>query len=503
MVLVSSIGEVFATAFTSPLFMGKFPVPMISPNDAANPGQKDRNDRKVHPLSNVTAAVGKMLDERTGGKRMWVRAEISQFSIKGKHAYLDLVEERDGHRLAQLKGTIWGSRLEEVRKSLGKEFDEVLKPGREIVFSAYMAFHAVYGFSLNIQEIDLDVLLGEMERRRKETLASLRKEGAIGRNARLPLVAVPQRLILIGSEGTAGFTDFMAHIDQNDYGYRFDIGIVDAPVQGVHAAAGLIQALHVAGRAAMRTSVDAVVLLRGGGAKLDLDVFNDLSLCRTIAAMEVPVIVGVGHETDQTLCDFVGHTACKTPTAVAGFIVDRVAMFESEAGREARAIAAESRAQLMENGSALRQYATSLRERPLNKVTQERGDLHAGANAVVRRTRSLLSEQLNAIGQAQLTLGGALDVPASRRQLLSEVSSGLRREVQRQLRLQEERVGGVRSTLALLGPEPTLKRGFSITRRDGEAVRKADVLQPGERIVTELAEGMVTSIVEEVKSKKK
>ena len=140
-----------------------------------------------------------MLDERTGGKLFWVRAEISQCSFSGKHAYLDLVEEEGGRRKAQVRGTIWGSTLAQIRKELGEDFKEVLKPGREIVFSAHMAFHAVYGFSLNIQRIDLDALLGEMERRRKETLLALQKEGAIGRNGRLPLSGVPQRVVLVGS----------------------------------------------------------------------------------------------------------------------------------------------------------------------------------------------------------------------------------------------------------------------------------------------------------------
>ena len=475
---------------------------MTLPSDASKTGPPDPNARKVHPLSKVTSAVSRMLDERVGGKQLWVRAEISHFGIKGKNAYLDLVEERDGKRMAQLKGTIWGSRLESIRKALGPEFDEVLKPGREIVFSAYMSFHAVFGFSLNIQEIDLDVLLGEMERRRKETLAALKKEGAIGRNRGVPMASVPQRLILIGSVGTAGFTDFMTHLGQNDFGYAFDMGTCDTTVQGAQAAESLVRALHLAGRVALRMEADAVVLLRGGGSKLDLDVFNDLSLCRTIANMELPVIVGVGHETDQTLCEFVAHTACKTPTAVASFIVDRIAAFEGEVGREARAIASESRARLSDNVSFLRQFSTLLKERPLSMVRGERGSLYSSANAVVRRTRTLLAEQLGAMGHARNSLSAvAQSIPDGNKQMLAEVSMQLRREVQRQLRLHEERVGGVKSTLALLGPGPTLKRGFSITRRGGIAVRNADELAPGDRIETQLAEGNVISTVERVEPK--
>ncbi|MDB4787378.1 exodeoxyribonuclease VII large subunit [Flavobacteriales bacterium] len=479
-----------------------FHVYMTSTNEISPASLSNGPERKVFPLSKVTKAVGSMLEKQTKGALFWVRAEISQRNFKGKHVYLDLVEEKEGSRLAQLRGTIWGGRLEAIRAALGKEFDEVLKPGREIVFSAHMAFHAVYGFSLNIQNIDLDALLGEMERRRKATLEALKKEGAIGRNGRLPLSSVPQRLVLIGSKGTAGFTDFLAHLDKNAWGYRMDIGIIDTSVQGLQATSGLVSALHQAGRVALKSNLDAVVVLRGGGAKLDLDAFNDLTLCRTVAAMEIPVIVGVGHETDQTLMDVVAHTACKTPTAVADFIINRMTEFEGAVGREGRAIAAESRAQLSENRGWLGQYSTLIKERPLAQVRGERGQLYSGANAVVHRTRTVLSQQIALVGQFKSLMSSvAADVPAAHKQTLEEVQERMRLEVARQLKQQEERVGSIQDTLALLGPEPTLRRGFSITRKEGKAVRRADELVAGDVIETRLAQGTIKSRVESTSPK--
>jgi exodeoxyribonuclease VII large subunit len=475
---------------------------MTSINEISPASVSVGSERKVFPLSKVTRAVGVMLEKQAGSKLIWVRAEISQRSFKGNNAYLDLVEERDGDKLAQLRGTIWGGTLDAIRKTLGNEFDEVLKPGQEIVFSARMAFHAVYGFSLNIQSIDLAAMLGEMERRRKATLEALRKEGAIGRNGRLPLASVPQRIVLIGSKGTAGYTDFLAHLDKNAWGYRVDIGIIDASVQGLQATTGLVRALHQAGRVAMKSGLDAVVMLRGGGAKLDLDAFNDLTLCRTVAAMDIPVIVGVGHETDQTLVDVVAHTACKTPTAVADFIVERMSEFEGAVSREGRAVAAESRAQLSENRGWLGQFATLVRERPIAQVRGERGQLHSGANAVVRRTRTLLSEQLSLIGQFTSRLSSvALDMPSVQKEALDEVQDRIHREVARQLKQHEERVGSLKNTLSLLGPAPTLRRGFSITRKGGSAVRCADDLEKGDLIETQLAQGTIQSRVESISPK--
>ena len=470
---------------------------MTQPGDFTSASSTERT---IFPLSGVTRAVERMLDERAGGQLFWVRAEISQCSFSGKHVYLDLVEEEGGRRKAQVRGTIWSSTLAQIRKELGEEFREVLQPGREIVFSAHMSFHAVYGFSLNIQRIDLDALLGEMERRRKETLAALQKEGAIGRNGRLSLSRVPQRIVLIGSAGTAGHTDFLTHLEKNAWGYALDVACIDTPVQGAHAVPSLVASLHRAGRVAMRTPVDAVVLLRGGGAKLDLDIFNDLTLCRTIAAMEVPVLTGIGHETDQTLADAVAHTAQKTPTAVADFLVERMAQFEGEVGREGRAVAAECRAQLSEQEGALRRFGALLSERPLAFVRRQRGDLHAGANGVVRRTRTALAEQHAHLARHRAGLRlGAGQLPERHTGLLTELEAGIQRESKRHLKQQEERIRLMKDTLALLGPGPTLKRGFSITRTDGKAVRDVGELKPGQVVETQLESGTFTARVEDIR----
>ena len=470
---------------------------MTSPSQSTSTGLPGE-ERNVFSLSKVTRAVEKMLDERAGGTLFWVKAEISQFRISGKHAYVGLVEERSGRKVAQLEGRIWGERLVQIRKELGAEFDEVLKPGREIVFSAYMAFHAVWGFSLNIQRIDLDALLGEMERRRKETLEALQREGAIGRNGRIRMPDVVQGIVLIGSVGTAGHTDFLTHLSENAWGYRLDVGLIDANVQGAAAAPSLVKSLHRAGRLALRGAVDAVVVLRGGGAKLDLDAFNDLSLCRTVAAMDIPVVVGIGHETDQTLVDAVAHTACKTPTAVADFLLERMAEFEGRVSREGRAIAAESRAQLSEQTGWMKEFKAVLKERPRSKVQLERGALYTGANGVVRRTRSALATAKTALEGGRVALDASRHRPGVWKGQLDELQAGMVREVARHVRQQQERVESMRQTLDLLGPEATLKRGFSITRLGGESIRDTRQVEVGDAVQTQLELGIFTSVVTEI-----
>ena len=311
---------------------------------------------------------------------------------------------------------------------------------------------------------------------------------------------MPQRIVLIGSPGTAGHSDFLAHLRNNPYGYALDVGCLDAPVQGVQAVGPLVAALHEAGRAALRTSVDAVVLVRGGGAKLDLDVFNDLTLCRTIAAMEVPVITGIGHETDATLVDFVAHTHCKTPTAVADWLIERIAAFESDLGRRGRAVAAECRAQLSEQSGWLQGMEALLAERPLSFLRLQRGALYSGANGVVRRTREAMSEARSKVRVGAEWKAGVAGLSPKWRTALEEVEGGIQREAMRQLVQQEERMTAMRSTLELARSRGHPQAGFSITRVEGKAVRQVDTLKPGMEVETELESGTFLSEVKEVRS---
>ena len=281
-----------------------------------------------------------MLEEKTGGEAFWIRAEISKITAaRSGHFYLDLVEEVNGSQRAKMRASIWKGSASKIQQELGGEFDQVLQNGREIVCQAHITFHPVFGFSLNIQSIDLGSMLGELERRKQATIATLKAEEALDRNKQWPRPLAPQRIVLIASPATAGYSDFMAHIEQNEFGYALDVGVIPVSVQGEKAAAQITAALEKADRIASLTPIDAVVLLRGGGSALDLDIFNDLNLCRQIAAASRPVLTGIGHETDLVLADIVAHRSYKTPTDLADGLIDDLANFESAAIEKLKYIA--------------------------------------------------------------------------------------------------------------------------------------------------------------------
>ena len=167
---------------------------------------------------------------------------------------------------------------------------------------------------------------------------------------------------------------------------------------------------------------------------------------------------------------------------------------------EARAIAQLARTHIADDKGLLGRMATFIRERPLTFVRTERGALHTGANGVVRRSRSLLAERLTQLGNVKslLASGSSAIVPV-RYDRLHDAEEQIMREATRQLRQHEERMGSIKGTLAMLGPEPTLKRGFSVTRKDGKAIRDAGELKVGDQVETQFAEGTVSSTITEIK----
>lgn len=356
---------------------------------------------------------------------MWFKAEIAKMSQSPSgHLYLELVEEAQGQRLAMMRGTIWKTQHAAIRSELGAAADQVLAKGSEIVFNGKVNYHAVYGVSLVIQEIDLSAMVGEAERRKQETLKVLKGEGALERNRALPLPSLVQRIALVGSPGTSGFRDFGVHLLRNDWGLGFDVDVFPATVQGKDAPEALIQALGQA----QTCQPDVVVMVRGGGSALDLDAFNDLALCRTIASMPHPVLTGIGHETDLSVADLVAHTHFKTPTAVADFLVDR---------------ALQERSQLLE-------WSLAMGQRVQQRLTQERAQFARDLQTLRLQPQQLLAAEGVKLSHAR-----------------EQLSSWAKQSMERQL----QRMAHLAATVDALSPERTLERGFAIARKDGKALR--------------------------------
>ena len=410
--------------------------------------------KKIYTLSQLGESLKRTLEQVTHGRTMWFKAEIAKLSKSPSgHVYLELVEESQGQRLAMMKGTIWKAQHAAIRKELGEAADQVLAKGTEIVFTGQVNYHAVYGVSLAIQEIDLSAMVGEAERRKQETLNTLKAEGALERNRTLPLPSLIQRIALVGSPGTSGFRDFGVHLLRNDWGLGFDVEVFPASVQGKEAPAALIQALLQA----QTSQPDVIVVVRGGGSALDLDAFNDLELCRAISNMSLPVLTGVGHETDLSVADLVAHLHFKTPTAVADYLVDRA----------------------LTERSKLLEWSLAMGQQLQQRLTFERA----------RFARDLQTLKLQ---PQQLLAAEGIRLSHAREQLTSRAQQALERQLQR--------MGHLASTVDALSPKRTLERGFAIARKSGQAVRDVQDLQVDDVLTLNFNKGEAEVAVTRVNS---
>lgn len=264
------------------------------------------------------------VDEAVAGS-VWVTAEIGE--LKGNpngHWYIELVDyDQEGKTIvAKARATIWSRAASLLIPYFTTTTGVPLSVGMHILVKVQVQYSAVYGLSLNILDIDPSYTIGEFELERRRVIDRLEKEGMFGVNAQLQLPLLPRRLAVISSPSAAGYRDFMKHISEEESGVSIFTELFAAPMQGADAPQGIIEALEAVDRELSGGVIyDAVVIVRGGGSALELACYDDYELALNIAQFPLPVLVGVGHDHDYHVVDMVAHTSCKTPTAVADFII--------------------------------------------------------------------------------------------------------------------------------------------------------------------------------------
>ena len=258
---------------------------------------------------------------------VWVSAEVADIKINASgHCYIELIEknEKTGATEAQARATIWRSQVMSTIGRFEQESGQRLAKGMKILFKATVQHHAVYGMSLQIQQIDALHTIGDMERRRQQTIEQLQKEGVWEQNRSLPMPLVVQRVAVISSATAAGYRDFMKELERS--AYRIDTELFEATMQGERCDESIVAALYAV--AERKEKFDAVAIIRGGGSTGDLECYNSYLLAFAITQFPLPVLTGIGHDKDTSVTDMVAHTPLKTPTAVAAWIDGRAADFD-------------------------------------------------------------------------------------------------------------------------------------------------------------------------------
>lgn len=255
--------------------------------------------------------------------RYWVCAEIASMSVRG-HCYMELVEKaEDGILAAKVRATCWSNVYHLLSAYFQQETGQVLHIGLQVMLEVSVEFHAVYGLSLNVWNIDPTYTLGDLAKQRQATIRQLTEDGVMDLQKALQMPSLPRRVAVISSADAAGYGDFCDQLKHNRFGFKFHVQLYPAVVQGDTAARSIVQALNSI--VALEEEWDVVVIIRGGGASTDMSCFDDYNLASHCAQFPLPIIAGIGHTRDVSVVDMVVHTSVKTPTAAAEWLIERVA----------------------------------------------------------------------------------------------------------------------------------------------------------------------------------
>ena len=254
----------------------------------------------------------------------WVEAELSECRERGGHCYLELIE-KDEHTntpVARASAKCWRQTWQMLQPHFERVTGQPLHAGLKVLLRVYAQFHEAYGFSWIVTDIDPTYTIGDMARKRQEIIRQLKEEGVFDLQRELCIPMFAQRIAVISAAGAAGYGDFIRQLEENDYGFKFEVQLFPAIMQGEQVEQSIIKALNsIYSRI---PDFDVVCILRGGGATADLSGFDTLALAENVAQFPLPIITGIGHDRDESILDMVSNTRVKTPTAAAALLIDNL-----------------------------------------------------------------------------------------------------------------------------------------------------------------------------------
>jgi exodeoxyribonuclease VII large subunit len=403
----------------------------------------------------------------------WLVAEISELKVNyNGHCYLELIEkDPSGEAIrARARATIWAAAWRMIRPYFETTAGTTLTAGIKVMVRASVEFHEQYGLSLNITDIEPGYTLGDLARRKQEVINRLKNEGVFDMNRELSLALLPSRIAVISSKTAAGFGDFMHQLTENAFGYRFYIKLFAAVMQGEEAEASVAAALDRI--YAYEEFFDAVVLIRGGGAKADLDCFNSYWLASHICQFPLPVLTGIGHEQDETVADLVAHTRLKTPTAVAEFLIGLFREADEHVSGLSYALTEAATTKVNGLHNQLEKLALTLKPAVTEALGRRKVKLERLGNQTGIFVRKSLVRHAASCNRQQDRLAGAAvqSVQKNRHRL--------------------ELLG---NRTHYLDPFQILKRGYSVTYFRGKAVKDPNTVPPDSEITSKLANGIMKS----------
>ncbi|MBQ3555788.1 MAG: exodeoxyribonuclease VII large subunit [Bacteroidales bacterium] len=410
-------------------------------------------------------------------KQYKVAAEISELRENNSgHCYMELIEKDDmGNTVAKARANIWAATYRKLRPFFEYSTGISLTAGIKVLVTVKVGFDPIYHYSLTVWDIDPAYTVGDMAIRRTQILNRLSEEGVIDDNKSLTLSPVPQKIAVISSATAAGYGDFCDQLKNNSYQYKFYPVLFKALMQGERSADSVIEALNRVYENIDK--FDCVVIIRGGGATSELNCFDDYNLALNITQFPLPVIVGIGHERDTTVLDFVAYKSVKTPTAVAEYLISTLAESDAYLNELSGEIVERIKNLLSENQLALSLIESKIPSLITSKVEREQNRLSQLQSRVMMEIQSQVTKEQIRVA----TLGTAL-------------KNQIERSIERQL----NRVANLETNISLLSPNKILERGYSIAVKDGFLIKSVSEINRGDSLKLIFADGEAETEVKKI-----
>ena len=335
--------------------------------------------------------------------RYWVTGELSEVRETAVgHCYIELVQrdEETQELVAKARGTVWARIYSLLRPYFLEQTGQPFAAGLKVLLQVSVGFHELYGYTLDVCDIEPAYTIGDIARHRQQIIRRLTDEGVIGLNKELELPLLPQRIAVISSATAAGYGDFCHQLQNNRYGFVFYPRLFPAPMQGNGAEEGIIAALDTIAQDI--DNWDVVVIIRGGGATSDLGCFDTYDLANNCAQFPLPIITGIGHLRDESVLDIVAHTSAKTPTAVAELLIHSMLANETWLSELQNVIAA-AITKRMENEK--KRIDTLVGQMPVYTALYMQGQRHK-LDLFQQRIEAASPEHILSLGYSITRLGG-------------------------------------------------------------------------------------------------
>lgn len=467
-------------------------------NNQLNLSDSANDQEKGLKLSVVLHKVQTTLRQNFPGG-LWVIAEIANINTRRGHVYLELTEtNQQGQAIANCRAMIWQSQANRLLQRFETETGSQLAIGQKVLVLAELSFHEQYGFSLVVQDLDPSYTLGELEQKLNQIRQNLIKKGLYQQNKQQQLASDFFRIAVIAPPQAAGLGDFRADADRLQKNQLCEFKYFYSSFQGEAVESEMLAALEAMQALHQTKPFDALVIIRGGGAKLDLNMLNIETIAEQLCLLKLPVLSGIGHERDNTIIDEVAHTRFDTPSKVIGYIAGQIIQQAKQAQADWLAIEKSSRLRIQNLQQQISRLNHSITQNSLSCVYRWQKRIEPAHHQITRLSQSRIASVSHSIDVAQQNIQANVKQKLERASIeVDQLKNAIEDGAKRSIEIQKQQIIQSIAFILSSGPKTQLNRGFSLVKdSDGKPLTTAEQAVKNKEIELEFADGSIMAKVD-------